>query len=307
MQPANLQFIDIDSSTRLAYRRLGRSDGTPLVMHMHFRGNMDFWDPELINGLAAARPVILFDQSGVGQSPGEIPLTFQGWADVVIALMQALNIKQIDLLGFSMGGAAVQMVALTVPSLVRKLILAGTTASAPSEVSDVTGIVWPREKAPREPIAALASAESPVEVRESLAYSFFPTTEDGRAAADRYWARIQEQGNDDSKPPNLVFLDKDISAKHQQAAYQHWSEPHQHNSFDRLSELKMPVLVMNGNNDVLIPTSRSWELAMKIPYAQLIVYPQSGHGFLYQYAKTVAQHLNIFLDDEIESKSSSKL
>lgn len=108
------QFVDA-SGVRSAYRTLSPSSGTPLVMHIHFGASMDFWDPALINALTARRPVIIFDNAGVGKSSGEIPPTYQGCTDNVITFVEALRIKQIDLLGFSMGGCCVQMVTLTAP------------------------------------------------------------------------------------------------------------------------------------------------------------------------------------------------
>jgi len=105
-QTAKTQYIDAANGVKFAYRRLGRSAGTPLVMHIHFRGSMDFWDPALLNALGDACPVIIFDQAGIGRSPGEVPTSFKEWADDLIAFVTALGITQIDLFGFSMGGAA---------------------------------------------------------------------------------------------------------------------------------------------------------------------------------------------------------
>jgi pimeloyl-ACP methyl ester carboxylesterase len=127
--------------------------------------------------------VIIFDQAGVGRSTGLAASTFQGWADNVISLVSALGIPKIDLLGFSMGGCAAQMIALTAPDLVRKLILAGTAASMPGENSDISGIVWPREVPTPEEITMLASKIEPEDTEEALTFSFFPHTDFGRAAA----------------------------------------------------------------------------------------------------------------------------
>jgi pimeloyl-ACP methyl ester carboxylesterase len=127
--------------------------------------------------------VIIFDQAGVGRSNGVAASTFQGWADNVISLVSALGIPKIDLLGFSMGGCAAQMIALTAPDLVRKLILAGTAASMPGENSDISGIVWPREVPTPEEITMLASKIEPEDTEEALTFSFFPHTDFGRAAA----------------------------------------------------------------------------------------------------------------------------
>jgi len=259
---------------------------------------MDYWDPLLLNSLSTERQVIIFDQAGVGRSSGEAADTFQGWADNVIALMEALGVKQIDLFGFSMGGCAVQMVALTAPSLVRNLIIGGSAASAPGENSDVSGIVWPREVPPSEPITVLATKTEESETEQALAFSFFYDTEHGRAAAAAYWKRVLTRNV--AGEPLITKLLNEEATKRQTASYGvDWMTPNPKNSYDRLSELKMPVLVLNGDKDLLVPTSQSWEMAVKIPNAQLIIYPLAGHGFLYQYAETVAQHVNIFLKKDL--------
>jgi len=208
-----------------------------------------------------------------------------------------------------MGGMAAQMVALTAPKLVRKLVLAGTTASAPDpKVSDLTGVVWPRDEAPREAIRVLASADGGKleEVEEALRVSFFPDTEVGGREAKGYWDRVMA-GTGGKEVELLRFVDSKTGAVRQRTAAQDWKEPNARNSYDRLRELGMPVLVMNGDDDVLIPTSRSWELVMKIPDAQLIIYPKAGHGFLYQYAQLVAGHVNEFLDGGCEVAIQSKI
>lgn len=281
-QTAKTHFVDANGA-ELAYRRLGRSSGIPLVMHIHFRGTMDYWDPALINRLAAARPVILFDNSGVGESTGTIPPTFKGWAQNVIALCEALSVTKIDLLGFSMGGATAQMVALEAPDLVRKLILAGTGPS-----------FYPgMPRTPRGPFLQLASADAaiPDEVEASLAASFYPLTDEGRAAAKASWERISERRE------RSGYLDAK-TAEQQAQGWRHWTSDDPTNSHPRLGELKMPVFVANGDFDALIHTDNSWELAKRIPNAHLHIYPNSGHGFLFQYADLFAAHVNLFLDDE---------
>jgi pimeloyl-ACP methyl ester carboxylesterase len=136
---------------------------------------MDFWDLALINALAARRPVIIFDSAGVGKSSGKIPPTYQGWADSVITFIEALGIKRIDLLGFSMGGCCVQMVALTALWLVRKLILAGTRASQGPTMD--TNSMHPG------PFAFLSSSNTSEDIEKSIAESFYYWTGEGRAAA----------------------------------------------------------------------------------------------------------------------------
>lgn len=295
LQTAPTQYIKAENGTTFAYRRLGpiHSKVTPLVLHIHFRANMDFWDPLLINSLAQHRPVIIFDNSGVGRSTGEIPTTYQGWAEHLIAFVRSLHLPQIDLLGFSMGGCAVQQAALTAPHLIRKLVVAGSSTSEPSPTSDVRGILWPRETPAAEPITALATAVTPAETEASLALSFFYDDAAGKAHARAYWNRIHERSLPDE--PNIhAFIDVETS-KRQAAAYADWSAPNPRNAFDRLGELQMPVLVVNGDRDVLIPTSRSWEMHVKIPNSELIVYPRAGHGFICESPLVLDQREMLFL------------
>lgn len=251
---------------------------------------MDFWDPLFIDTLAAVRPVIVFDQAGVGRSTGTIPTTFQGWANDLIALMDALDITKIDLFGFSMGGMAVQMVALTRPDLVRRLILAGTSASRP--LNELPGVVWPRELPPTEPLERLSTAISTEEGKHAIAYSFFPDNDVGRSNANEYWKRISRR---EAEPPNLTLLDREAGARRQRMASLTKDQSDADSWFNRLKDLKMPVLIANGDDDTLIPTSRSWELLKQIENAQLIIYPRAGHGFLWQYARQFAEDINNFL------------
>lgn len=302
-QTATTEYVTANKGIRFAYRRIGAAAGIPLVMHIHYRANMDLWDPLFVNTLAKTRPVIIFDNAGVGRSTGEVPETFQGWADDLISFVDALGLKQIDFLGFSMGGYAAQMAALTAPHLVRKLVLSGTSASTPS-AEHVKGVVWPREQAPTPPITALTEAVTLGEGEKALAFSFFYDDDQGREAFQKYWARVQART---VEPLILELLDRDGGARRQFAAAFHAFKTGPQGSFDRLSELKMPVLVANGDNDVLIPSSRSWELMTQIENAQLIIYPRAGHGFIWQYAELFATHVNMFLDRPDLDNMLSKL
>jgi pimeloyl-ACP methyl ester carboxylesterase len=295
-QNATTQYVTASNGVRFAYRCIGDRKGVPLVMHIHFRANMDLWDPLFVNTLAKARTVVIFDNAGVGRSTGEIPETFQGWANDLLMFVDALALKKFDLLGYSMGGYCAQMAALTAPHLIRKLILSGTGSSMPS-ADHVSGVIWPRENPPPEAIKFLAESQGDDGPR-SIAFSFFYDDEQGRGAFEEYWQRLQERK---VEPLILTLLDAAGPAKRQMNAAFDSFKRNPHAAFDRLGELKMPVLVANGDNDVLIPTSRSWELYHQIPNAQLILYPRAGHGFIWQYAKLYATHVNMFLDgDEFE-------
>ena len=231
-------------------------------------------DPLLTNTLAEQREVILFDNAGVGKSTGTVPTTFTGWAEDMIAFIRALDLKQVDLLGFSMGGLAVNLVALNAPELVRKLIIGGAKASIPS-ADYVTGVVWPQEQLDQKFTMRLAEAVTLEEGREAYKYSLFPHTAAGEKAFDAYWSRVQERK---AEPADLKFLPMEAGGSNQIAAVMDSEVPNPKASFDRLGELKIPVLVANGDTDVIIASSRSWELMTQIENAQLIIYPRSGHG-----------------------------
>ena len=304
-QTAKTQYVMGTDGIRYAYRELGplqppshTSDSAlPLLLHTHYRANMDFWDPALANALAARRRVVLFDQAGVGRSSGAVATSYAGWAAHVLALAGALRLRRFDLAGFSMGGAAVQMVALAAPpGTVRRLVVLGSTASEPGPAEDGRALVWPREGPPAEPIAVLSGGQGEEGAFEGIARSFFYEDEEGRKHAKAYWARVRERSVEGE--PHMLEMLGEEGSKRQRLAYADWATHSLTNSWDRFKELKMPVLVMNGHNDVLIPTSRSWEMSVRIPNAQLIIYPKSGHGFLYQYAELVAGHINMFLDGD---------
>jgi pimeloyl-ACP methyl ester carboxylesterase len=212
-------------------------------------------------------------------------------------------------MGFSMGGICVQYVALTRPNLVRRLILAGTAASIPGvkAYESLAGLPGVREEAPREPVVALSEAGSVEEGKKALAYSFFYDNDAGRAHFDGYWTRLIQR-HVDGEALILDLQGKEATKNQYQAAiHANTPDPAGQGSFDRLHELKMPVLVANGDNDVLIPSSRSWELYRLIENAVLVMYPKSGHGFLWQYAEMFGTHLNQFLDSEAFGKMEAKL
>ena len=299
---AKTQYIKAGNGINFAYRRLGSPDGIPLFMEIHFRGNMDYWDPLLVDNIALKRPVIIFDRPGVGRTNRNVRTTYEDWAKDVVALAEALGYKHIDLLGFSMGGYCAQMVALNAPQLVRKLIIAGSGPSAPAP--ETAGIVWPRDMPPTKPIQMLATAITHEEMEAALAYSCFPDTDAGRKAARQYLDRRYKRTVETSgEEPIWKLLDLDGTGEQRRASVA-WSTPNPRNSFNRLDELKMPVLVLNGDDDVLIPTSRSCELLKRIENAQLILYPQAGHSFLFQYAERVARDVNEFLDEDLVSRYS---
>ena len=269
---------------------------------------MDHWDPVLVDALAATRPVVLADNAGVGRSQGQVPKTFTGWAQHYIDILHALKIDQADVLGFSMGGCVAQLVALNAPRLVRRLVLCGTIPSSGP------GVV----QAPLGPFNQLKAATTEAEHKEAFLATFFEDTPNSQAAGLAAWERITA-----SRANRVDYVGKE--AAHRQAiAFAKFMDPKQAEaaSYNRLGELKLPVLIANGklalcmsrvagltmstgSRDVILPTSNSVTLWEKISHekAQLHLYPDSGHGFLYQYAPQFAKLVNSFLDETAERSS----
>jgi pimeloyl-ACP methyl ester carboxylesterase len=257
-----------------AYRRFGGPAGLPLVMLQHFRGNLDNWDPALTDALAAEREVILVDYPGVGASSGEPNHTIASMAGEMIAFVDALALAEIDLFGFSIGGFVAQEIALVRPTLVRRLVLAAT---GPKGAPGMHG--W------REDIAAAARGESKP---ENLLYIMFAHTDSSQAKGKEFLGRfIQRQAGRDVPT-------SDTARDAQYDAIVEWGIP-DHAALQRLTAIESPTLVIQGDDDLMIPTKLSHLMAGLIPDARIRIYPDSAHGFLFQYPAQVAEEVNGFL------------
>lgn len=264
---------------RYAYRRFGTESGIPLVFFQHFRGGMDHWDPAITDGLGAGRPIILFDNAGVAGSSGETPPSFDDMAKRTGDFLDALGIVEADLLGFSMGGFVAQSVALQFPGRVRKLVLVGTGPRGGVPSQD-----------PNMPVHARSTDEktgdSPL---EAFLYLFFSPSEAGRKAGEAFWKRRHRRTEDRDVPASMQTIGAQL------AAMQAWLGARDE-SFAELGRITQPTLVVNGSNDVMIPTINSYTLSQHIPNAQLIIYPDSGHGAHFQYPELFVKHATLFLD-----------
>jgi pimeloyl-ACP methyl ester carboxylesterase len=273
---APTQTVDA-RNVRLAYRRLGKSTGTPLLLIPHFRGGMDHWDPLVTDGLGSDRPVVLFDNAGVAGSTGETPDTIEVMSDDASAFIAALDLGQIDVLGFSIGGCVAQALAIRHPEQVRRLVLVGTT---------------PRggEMADRDPDASSVVGHPELTMEDYL-FLFFERSATSQAAGRDFWRR-RHQRTVDVDPPSSAQ-----TAQAQRAALVEWSTP-RGERFGELKEIRQPTLVINGSHDIMLPTINSYILAQRIPKAQLILYPDSGHGSLFQYPSLFVAHVSRFLAAE---------
>jgi pimeloyl-ACP methyl ester carboxylesterase len=265
---------------------------------------MDLWDPLLIDSVAATRPVILFDNAGVGQSTGIVSDTISGMAQHVLSFLDLVEVKELDVLGFSMGGAVAQLVALNGrKGLVRKLILAGTTPSAGE------GILGLNEE---EQAKVVKHATVPVaEFDNAFSYLFWHNSETSQKEGRESWGRITQRGpatsgEERSQHVSYNFADGGAGIMAMSAAMQKWNDRAYaaEGSYDRLSTLDIPVFVGQGKKDMMIPTVNSFVAQQVLPNAYLKVFPDSGHGFLYQFAAEFAEDVNGFLDD---SKGATKL
>ncbi|QIY72378.1 alpha/beta hydrolase [Streptomyces sp. RLB1-33] len=267
-----------------AYRDTGPTDdgaGVPLVLLQHFRGNLDNWDPALIDALAPARRVIAFDNAGVGGSTGTTPNTADRMAHDAIAFIEAigaLGLGQgpVDVLGFSLGSFVAQQIALTRPALVRRLILA---SSAPQGADGMHG--W----AP-EVIDAVGNPETSPAEYLSVFFTGSPASRQaGRQTLQRiYGARSEDRDTATDWATREAQYDAVCT----------WGIP-DHAKLQRLSCLRMPVFVANGDSDPMILPHHSHLLAGLIPQARVKIYPDSAHGFLFQHHAEFAADVDAFL------------
>ena len=274
------QSVSAANGVSYAYRDTGSADGTggvPLVLLQHFRGNLDNWDPALIDALAApGRRVIAFDNAGVGGSTSTTPGTIGQMARDAIAFLTALDISQADLLGFSIGSFVAQEIALTRPALVRRLILA---SSAPQGAAGMHG--W----AP-EVIGAVGTPHTTPEAYLSVFFAPSPASKQaGGEALRRMYARNQDRDDATTWATREAQYDAVCA----------WGIP-DHARLQRVSALTMPVFIANGDQDPMILPHYSYLLAGLIPQAQLRIYPDAAHGFLFQHHAVFAADVGTFLD-----------
>lgn len=268
------QYADAPSG-RLAYRRFGTRGGVPLVLALRFRGTMDHWDPDFLDPLAFERDVIVFDNVGTGRSTGEPPTTIGGLASGLLEFVKVMELGEVDLLGWSLGGIVVQAAALQAPEVIRRLIVAGNSPGG--------GVPGQPSPDPRVWEVALKEANDD----EDFLYLFYPDTPTDRELGVASLRRIDQRVLEATHVPvSPAAIAAQVSAVTTIGS----------SIWDRMDELTMPVLVANGAQDVMINAYASFAMTKALANAKLVLYSDSGHGFLFQHGEDFAREVLSFLE-----------
>jgi pimeloyl-ACP methyl ester carboxylesterase len=269
---APTESIDV-GGTSFSYRELGPSGGVPVVFLTHLAAVLDNWDPRVVDGIAARHRVITFDNVGVGASSGSTPKDIEEMAADAVRFIRALGFDQVDLFGFSMGGMIAQVIALKEPQLVRKMILAGTGPAGGDGIEKVTRISY------------LDIARGLLTRRDAKEFLFFTRTPNGRRAAKEFLARLEERTNGRDKAMSVRSFRAQLKAIHR------WGQQEPAD----LSSIHQPVLVVNGESDRMVPTKNTVDLDPRLPNSQLVVYPDAGHGGVFQFHEDFVKRALEFL------------
>ena len=256
-----------------AYRQLGPGTGVPVVFLTHLAAVLDNWDPRVVDGIAAEHRVITFDNRGVGTSTGSTPATIEEMARDAVTFIRALGLDQVDLFGFSMGGMIAQVIVQQEPRLVRKVILAGTGPAGGEGIDKVTRITY------------LDTARGLLTRQDPKQFLFFTRTANGRRAGKQFLARLEERTSDRDKAISVGSFRAQLKAIHR------WGQQQPAD----LASIRQPVLVMNGESDKMVPTKNTVDLDRRLPNSQLVLYPDAGHGGVFQFHEDFVRRALEFL------------
>lgn len=258
---------------RFAYRQLGPATGTTLILLQHFSGNLDAWDPAVVNALAADRPVIAFDNAGVGRSTGQTPDNVEAMARDAVTFIKLLGLTEVDLLGFSLGGCVAQVIAAEHRALVRKLILVGTAPKGGEE----------------HLLAVLRDAFSQADAPDPRLPLFFTKSPDSQSSGLAFLQRTKMRVDDRDTDSGKAVTDPQAKALITWCATP--DPEHQ-----MLRAIRQPVLVVSGSHDTMLPANNAYAMFQELSNAQLVLYPDSGHGALFQHHEIFVSHVRTFLD-----------
>jgi pimeloyl-ACP methyl ester carboxylesterase len=258
-----------------AYRELGPKGGIPVVFFVHLAATLDNWDPRIVDPIAANRHVITFDNRGVGASSGTVPDTIEAMADDAVAFITALGHERIDIFSFSLGGMIAQALIVKNPTLVRRLVLTGTGPKGGTDMDKVARTTY------YDIVRATLTRSDPKE------FLFFNRDAAGKAAGKAFVERLEERTTDRDAPMRLTGFQTQLKA------IKTWGR----GTPDDLSVITQPTLIANGDNDRMVPSVLSEDLHRRIAGSELIIYPSSGHGAIFQFHERFAPVATAFLAD----------
>jgi pimeloyl-ACP methyl ester carboxylesterase len=279
---APTQFLEANGE-KYAYRRFGQGPGRPILFLQHFTGTLDNWDYAVTDPLALGREIILFDNAGVGRSSGKVPQTITGMAEHALTFLDGLGLKHCDVLGFSLGGMVAQQMVQERPSIFRRIILVGT---APRGGTDIMHL--------DKPSLAKHLGDPTLRGYSVLQKIFFAPTKTSQEVGEAFTGRLSERKDDLDPPPGPEV------AANQMAAFREWEQA-TGERFANLKNIRQPTLIVNGVHDEMIPVSNSYSLVENLPNAVLLVYPDSGHGSLFQFYESFTRLVTAFLASDSES------
>ena len=272
LETAPTRYVE-GNGIRFAYRQLGPSTGTPLVLLQHFSGNIDSWDPAVVNALATDRPVIAFDNAGVGRSSGQTPDSIAAMASDAVNFINLLGVPEVDLLGFSLGGCIAQQIAAEHGQLVRKLILVGTAPKGGEEhLLAVLQDAFSQTSAP-DPRLPLFFTKSPASQSAGLAFL--------KRTKIRTEDRDTDNGSDVTNPQAKALITWCATPDPEHAI---------------LRAITQPALVVSGSHDTMLPADNAYAMFKALGNAQLVLYPDSSHGALFQYPELFVGEVRTFLN-----------
>ncbi|GGG25567.1 alpha/beta hydrolase [Rhodococcoides trifolii] len=247
--------------TTYAYRELGPKGGVPVVFFVHLAATLDNWDPRIVDPIAAGRHAIAFDNKGVGASTGKVPGTIEEAADDAYTFIRALGFDTIDIFSFSLGGMIAQDLVIKHPELVRKLVLTGTGPRGGKDIDKVAKTTY------YDILRATLTRSDPKE------FLFFDRDSVGKKAGKAFVDRLKERTADRDKDISVPAFRTQLSAIKKYGR----SRP------SDLSTITQPTLIANGDNDRMVPSVLSDDLHSRIAGSELVIYPDSGHGGIFQY------------------------
>ena len=271
-QNINTDTVNVNG-TKFYFRKLGEAKGTPVIFLNHLGATLDNCDPRIMDGIAKQHQIIAFDNRGVGATEGKTPLTISEMAKDARAFIHALGYDNVDIIGFSMGAFIAQEILLQEPQLVRKVIMTGTGPAGGEGIKNVTKITY------------LDMLRCYLTFRDPKFYLFFNQNKNGKKSAKEFLSRIKERTENRDKKMRIKSFGNQLKAIHAWGLQQPQD----------LSVIKQPVLVANGDNDRMVPSSNTTDLAKRLSNSELIIYKDAGHGGIFQYYDEFVKSVLTFL------------